>query len=216
MGLLTAAIIVGLGYVTCRLYNKYKEKQREVEALEGSLGQWSSTYALEPADTKLVNDCSSCLNNYLGNSTFEEKLRGRTLEEKKTAAVEIAEKLARTMDVEVASIEVRPDSEMGGSYGMELCDATGKISIALNELQLEADPDRFLFTILHELRHAVQDSSIRNNKWGFSDERVAQWLYSNQNYVQARCRADFKAYQNQIVELDANTFADAVIRKLNK
>lgn len=216
MGLLTTAIIVGLGYVTYKVYNNYKEKQKEVEALEGSLGQWASSYTLEPPDTKLINDCSTCLNSYLNNSTFEEKLRGKTSEEKKNAAIELTEKLARTMDVEVASIEVRPDSEMGGSYGMELCDATGRITIALNELQLEADPDRFIFTILHELRHAVQDSSIRNNKWGFSDERVAQWLYSNQNYVQASCRADFKAYQSQIVELDANTFADAVIKKLNK
>ena len=63
----------------------------------------------------------------------------------------------------------------------------------------------------HEFRHCVQYNSISDNKKGYSNERIAQWIYSLNNYVAVEYMEDMAGYESQIAEVDANNFAEAVM-----
>lgn len=211
----TIAIITAVtAAVATRQYVKLRNKNEEIDSLLRALNQYSSSYAFEKCDMPMINECSKYLHKYLGNSSLAEKLEGLTREEQKRIIENFVSELAKRMKVRLSSINIQPLG--GGTLGAEIVDNDGNIQLYLNEDLIDADPDRLVFIMLHELRHAVQDSALRNDVWGFSDERKAQWLIGNQQYVCADSEAKFRAYYFQILENDANAFAKAVLEVSSK
>lgn len=206
----TIAIITAItAAVATRQYIKLRNKNEEIDSLVRVLNQYSSSYAFEKCDEPMIRKCSQYLEAYLKDSSLADKLAGKCREEQKQIVDALVMQLARRMKVNLSAINIQPLS--GGTLGAEIVDDKGKIELYLNEDLIDADPDRLVFIMLHELRHAVQDSALRNDVWGFSDERKAQWLIGNQQYVSADSAAKYRAYYFQILENDANAFASAVL-----
>lgn len=193
-----------------RQYIKIKNKDEEIESLIQSLTQYSSSYSFETCDKVIINECQNYLKSYLNGKTFAQILQGKSTEEKKRITENLVSELSKRMKVQINTLNIQPLN--GGTLGSEVVTDDGQIVLYLNECLLEADPDKLVFVMLHELRHAIQDSSLRNDIWGFSDERKAQWLIGNQQYVRVNSQAQFRAYYYQILENDANAFAEAVLK----
>lgn len=213
---ITTTIAVITAITTCisvRQYVKLKNKNEEIDSLLVALNQYSSTYVFEKCDEAMINDCQKFLSSYLNGKSFAQMLEGKTDTEKKQITEKLVSELAKCMKVNVSAINIQQLSE--GTLGAETVDDSGNIILYFNADLLSVDPDRLIFIMLHELRHAVQDSSLRNDVWGFSDERKAQWLIGNQQYIRGDSQSKFRAYYYQILENDANVFASAVL-KTNK
>ena len=84
------------------------------------------------------------------------------------------------------------------------------VTIYLNEVLLVADPEQLVKTMCHELKHCVQYQSLTNNIWGYSPQRIAQFLYSWREYVSCDSRESYEAYLKQIIEIDANKYVDRI------
>ena len=209
----TIAIITAITTaVSVRQFVQLKNKNEEIDSLIIALNQYRSSYSFEKCDMIMIRDCRKYLERYLHDGSLSCKLQGKTREEQIRIIESLIEKLAKCMKVKVGSINIQ--SLAGGTLGAEIVDDAGNIQIYLNENLIETDPDRIIFVMLHELRHAVQDSSLRNDIWGFSDARKAQWLIGNQQYVAGDSQAKFRAYYYQILENDANSFANTVMKSV--
>jgi hypothetical protein len=207
----TIAIVTAItAAISVAQHMKIKKKNEEIDSLLRSLTQYSSSYAFEPCDKLLIRDCQQYLKVFLGNRTFAQILQDKTIDEKKKITQQLVVELSKRLKVNISAINIQQLS--GGTLGSEVVDDEGNIILYLNEAMYDVDPERLIHVMLHELRHAVQDSSLRNDIWGFSDERKAQWLIGAQQYVQADSDAKFGAYSLQILEVDANAFADAVFK----
>ena len=209
---LTVAIITGVATATSvivRQYRKIKAKNEEIESLVNALTQYSSTYAFEDCDRPMIEGCRLTLQNFLNGQSLSQKLEGKTQEEKTRIVTDLVNKIAAEMQVDVAALHIQ--TLAGCTMGCEIVNEEGRIELYLNDILIDLDPDKLVFVILHELRHGVQDSALRDDKWGFSDMRKAQWLMGNRQYVRADAETKFRAYQHQIVENDANEFAKAVL-----
>lgn len=191
-----------------RQRKKRIEAEERIKALMKSLNQYTNSYALEPCDEKMIDGCRKRLKKFLGGQSFKQKLEGKTMAERREELKKLVETMAEEMKVEVDHLII--DASQDGMYGYQRLDENGERTIFLNELLLAADPDHLVFTVLHELRHGVQTSSIYKDVWGFSNERKAQWMCSYANYVEGN-QLTYTAYVNQIIELDANLFADTVL-----
>lgn len=209
----TIAVITAItACVSVRQYVKLKNKNEEIDSLLAALNQYSSTYAFEKCDKAMIDKCQKFLSSYLKGKSFAQVLEGKTDVEKKQITEKLVSELAKRMKVNISAINIQQLSE--GTLGAETVDDQGNILLYLNADLLAVDPDRLVFIMLHELRHAVQDSSLRNDVWGFSDERKAQWLIGNQQYVRGDSKSKFRAYYYQILENDANAFANAVLKNI--
>ena len=194
-----------------RLYCKIESKQKEIESLQQSLGIYADSYAFEDCDEQMINECRNRLNKLLAGQTFKQRLDGKNIDEQRTILKQIVNEMADSMKVRVDNLIIEPKESL--ILGSEQMNEKGEITLFLNEALLIVDPDKLLFTLLHELRHGVQDTSFRNNKWGFSNQRIALWMCGLRNYVQPN-ENSYNAYFNQVLEIDANKFADTVL-KLN-
>lgn len=206
-----AAITAVTTVISIRQYNKLKEKNKQVESLITALNQYATTYAFEECDKPMISSCQQFLDRFMNGKTYAQMLQGKTTEEQKHITEKLIAELAKRMQVNIGEIHIQPLA--GSTLGAEVVDNSGKIIIHINELLLQADPDHMVFVILHELRHAVQDSAIRNDVWGYSDARKAQWLVGNQQYVNPENVSEFAAYEGQVLENDANAFAREVLKK---
>ena len=68
-------------------------------------------------------------------------------------------------------------------------------------------------TIVHELRHAVQHKAISldsDDYWNTTEQTRIEWAHNFANYIPYE--VDPVGYKNQIVERDANTYADEVMK----
>ena len=184
----------------------------EIESLRKALKQYAQTYSFEKPDIKLINKTRKYLDKKLNRNYEAEFAAYKTMEEKKRFALEIAQELAKCMNVNVD--EVRFDDLGQSTNGVTEVYEDDKLRVVLNEALLVADPMQLVKTTCHELRHCVQIRSLTKNKWGFSSQRIAQWLYSWKNYVCASTET-FNAYVSQIIEVDANAFAEAVMDDKN-
>lgn len=213
-------VILGVSVATGALITAFaRQRKKRIEAEEKlnaviqSLNQYTSSYAFESCDEKMIDGCRNRLKKFLGGQSFKQKIEGKTMAERREELKKLVETMAEEMKVEVDHLII--DANQDGVYGYHRLDENGERTIFLNELLLVADPDRLVFTVLHELRHGVQTSSIyKENVWGFSEERRAQWLCSNANYVEGN-QLTYTAYATQIIELDANLFADTVLKTQN-
>lgn len=206
----TIAVVTAItACVSVRQYVKIQNKNEEIDSLIVALTQYSSSYAFEECDKPMIRDCSQYLQQYLKKGSLTDRLRDKSEAERDQIVKDLVNQLAKRMKVKVGEINIQPLA--GGTLGAEIVDDSGNIKLYLNADMLSLDADRMVFVMLHELRHAVQDSALRNDIWGFSDERKAQWLVGNQQYVKADSKSKFTAYYHQIVEYDANAFAQAVL-----
>lgn len=192
-------------------YSKLKSKQEEIDKLEQSLNIYADSYAFEACDEQMINECQNRLNKLLAGQTFKQKLEGKTIDEQRAILKQIVNEMANAMNVRVDNLIIEAKDSL--ILGSEQMNKKGEITLFLNEALLIVDPDKMLFTLLHELRHGVQDTSFQNNIWGFSDQRIALWMCGLRNYVQPS-ENSYIAYSSQALEIDANKFA-ATVLKLN-
>lgn len=188
-------------------YIEVKKKNEEIEALRRAITQYSQTYSFEPCDEKLIKKCRTYISNKFSGTIESEFSKYHSMNERKQLASEVAQELADVMGVNLDEVTFEELGLFTRGYAIS---ENGKTSIVLNEAFLVADPQQIIKTICHELRHCIQIQSCRNNKWGFSPQRIAQWLYSWQHYVECDSIEKYEAYQKQIIEIDALNFAEAV------
>ena len=120
--------------------------------------------------------------------------------------------LAKEMGVDVNDIKFEDLGPYMRGYAQTRQDSIG---IVINRAVLLSDPEQTVKTICHELRHCLQFCSLLDNKHGYSDARLAQWLYSWEHYQSCETDADYCGYVAQVIELDANLFANSVFNALN-
>ena len=188
-------------------YREVKRKNSEIEALRMAITQYSQTYSFEACDEKIIQKCRTYLNNKFSGTIEDEFSRCQSMEDKEQLASEIAQELAECMGVSLDDVKFDELGLFTRGYAVSENDRT---TIVLNEAFLVADPRQIVKTICHELRHCLQFQSCKNNIWGFSPQRIAQWLYSWQHYVECDSIEKYEAYQKQIIEIDALNFAEAV------
>lgn len=188
-------------------YREIQEKNKEIDALRRSLNAYAETYAFENADEELVKRCQSKIKELFNGGIEKEFNKYQTVEEKKVFARKIALELAKSMNVQVDNIEI---ADLGPyTRGVAIPDRN-PVTICLNEVLLVADPEQLIKTMCHELKHCVQYQSLTNNVWGYSPQRVAQYLYSWERYVSCDSRECYEAYLMQIIEIDANKYVDRI------
>lgn len=190
---------------------KYKEIQRLNETLNAfrrSLEVYSETYSLETPDDVLVRKCQATIQELFHGDIEKEFAKRETLEEKKAFAQDVIRELANCMSVTLDEVVIKNL----GEYTYGTTDSENGKTIWLNEMLLIADPEKLIRTMCHELKHCVQIQSLTNNTWGYSDVRIAQYLYSLKYYVQGDTYESYEAYRKQIIEIDANKFADEVFK----
>lgn len=188
-------------------YRETQEKNREIEALRRSLNAYAETYAFENADEELIKRCQSKIKELFNGGIEKEFNKYKTVEEKKAFARKVALELAKCMNVQVDNIEF---ADLGPYTRGAAVPDRNPVTIYLNEVLLVADPEQLVKTMCHELKHCVQYQSLTNNIWGYSPQRIAQFLYSWREYVSCDSRECYEAYLKQIIEIDANKYVDRI------
>lgn len=188
-------------------YRETQEKNKEIEALRRSLNAYAETYAFENADEELIKRCQSKIKELFNGGIEKEFNKYKTVEEKKAFARKVALELAKCMNVQVDNIEI---ADLGPYTRGAAVPDRNPVTIYLNEVLLVADPEQLVKTMCHELKHCVQYQSLTNNIWGYSPQRIAQFLYSWREYVSCDSRESYEAYLKQIIEIDANKYVDRI------
>lgn len=181
-----------------------REKDKLSEAIKG----YTLTYSFEGPDEDLISKCRHYLEQRFGGNYDQVFAQYTFLEERKRFALQIAWELAEQMDIQVDSIDF--SENMIPNNGGYVDPRGGRLKVVLNPLLLD-DPKSLISVMCHEFRHCVQYNSISDNKKGYSNERIAQWIYSLNNYVAVEYMEDMAGYESQIAEVDANNFAEAVM-----
>ncbi|MBQ3594426.1 MAG: hypothetical protein II981_03340 [Bacteroidales bacterium] len=194
-------------------HKEVKQKSAEIEALSRSLNGYAETYIFENADINMIHNCKNTIEELFGNdigNIEKEFAKRKTIEDKKRYAQEIVHKIAGSMNVRIDAIKIEnlPVCLYGVAYTNDEND--DMYGIMLNEILVIDNPIQFVKTTCHELRHLVQYQAILNNIWGFSNQRIAQYMYGSkkENYVD---EGSMDAYKKQSIENDANKYADAVM-----
>lgn len=194
-----AAVLAAIGIYQC-----IKKKNKEIEAAIAALETYSQTYAFESCDVDVINRVSNYLRLNFKNDYESVFNSYESLDEKKVFFQKVAMEIAAEMQLDLNSCSITSIDDFTRGY----TNSDGK-SIVINEVLLIADPKQAVITLCHELRHCMQFQAINDNKWGFSPERLAAWLYSFQRYSESQ--DEYVAYVNTIVEVDANKFANKVV-----
>lgn len=188
-------------------YRETLEKNKEIDALRRSLNAYAETYAFENADEELIKRCQSKIKELFNGGIEKVFNKYQTVEEKKAFAHKVALELAKCMNVQVDNIEI---ADLGSYTRGAAIPDRNSVTIYLNEVLLVADPEQLVKTVCHELKHCVQYQSLTNNVWGYSPQRVAQYLYSWERYVSCDSKECYEAYLMQIIEIDANKYVDRI------
>lgn len=211
--LLIGGLVVAVSTTVAALIEKYGELQSknvEAETLRQALVQYASTYDLENCDVEIIDKCRHILVRHF-NGRYKETLESlKSMEEKKNFICEVALELSKAMKVDIGKVEFEElDLNTFGYANRE----EGLPYVVLNEYLLIADPRQLVQTLCHELRHCMQYQAINNNVWGYSPQRVAQWLQSLSSYVPCVSNEAYDAYTLQIIEIDAEKYALTIISK---
>jgi len=185
-----------------------QEQQEVMEAVVRLSQEYSEGYSLTDVDEILKNAAVKCLNRECPHGLAERLSQYTTHDERKDSVEKLVYQLADSMGVELEGVDISddmPDNVLG------LYHEQGYLCI--NAVVMEADPERVLMTITHELRHGVQYQACLKNRdiWGFSTQTKAIWYYNITHYIDE----PFEIYENQPVEYDANYFANEVIQSYN-
>lgn len=191
-------------------YQEVKKKNNLIEKYIDTLKTHAETYSFEQADIKIINSCKVYLKNKFCNGYEQEFMKYTTIEDRKVFTQSIAYELASIMGVKVDEIIVE---DIGDYTRGATVTEDGVIKIYLNEALMIADPELLVKTICHELKHCVQFQSFTNNIWGYSDAKIASWLYSWEHYHSSDSPESYLPYYYQIIEIDANKTTDLIFSK---
>ena len=143
------------------------------------------------------------------------RIKSASNKERIALMTEFADRLAKEYGLDI-EVDVTVDNvQSWGAYNWEQRKAVFNIALLMvdgNHEQFDYCVRETLDTIIHELRHAVQHKAINEpGFWNVSDERRVAWADNmvGGNYIPAT--VDARAYANQPIELDAFTFAAAVM-----
>lgn len=203
--LVTAAVSAAVRHYN----NKVKRANEALDKLAKVLGQYADAYLFEDCDKVVINEVKQYTKRLRAKGKLSEIMQSMNLKDRKDYISKVVCEIAFIMKVELSDINI---IDLGPyTFGQSYVD-DGKYKIDLNEVVLIADPDRLLQTVCHELRHLQQMQSLSDDKWGFSNNRKAQWILAFNNYVQADSDSEiqYTAYVMQSIEIDANKFANEV------
>lgn len=195
-----------------KYYAAVKEKNRQISSLQTALASFTQTYQFENVDNQIISNCKDYLQKIFGGDIAGRYAKLSTVEKKEQFTKDVVNGLAKEMGVDVNDIKFEDLGPYMRGYAQTQQDSIG---IVINRAVLLSDPEQTVKTICHELRHCLQFCSLLDNKHGYSDARLAQWLYSWEHYQSCETDADYCGYVAQVIELDANLFANSVFNALN-
>lgn len=203
--LVTAAVSVAVTHYR----TKVAAKNADIDKLRTSLEQYASTYQFEPCDAPVIAAVRKYISGLRAKGNLSGIMQDMDLNDRKAYTARVVRDIAKAMDIGIDDINI---CDLGLFVHGAAYNEDGRFKIDINEALLIADPDALLNTICHELRHVQQLQSLMHDKWGFSNQRKAQWMASFDNYVNVdeRNEAQYAAYERQPIEVDANMFAEAV------
>jgi len=187
--------------------NKIAKTNEALKKLEQSLGQYANAYQFEDCDRPVIDAVKQYIKRLRARGKLSVIMDSMDLEDRKDYIKRVVRDIANIINIELSEISIRYLGEytFGQSYVEE-----GKYKIDLNEVVLMADPDHLLQTVCHELRHLQQMQALCNDRWGFSNNRKAQWMKAFNDYVNPETDMQYTAYRLQSIEVDANNFAKEV------
>ena len=189
-------------------YEAVQSKNRQIEAIRKSLQGYVMTYTAEAADVTMIDNCRNFIKSTFGDGIDETFNRLDTVEQREQLAVQTAREMAGIMGINVREVLIDDLGLCTRGYTQQCEDG---VKVVLNRAVMLADPQQLVKTMCHELRHCVQLSALQNdNPWGFSDARLAQWLYSWVNYIPGEQQDAYEGYATQAIETDASWFASRV------
>ena len=190
-------------------YRKLKRARGDIKRIVDVLQMYATNYESEQADVKLINETNQYLVRRFPNGIEAAFSQCGTLEERREMARRLAMDIANIMNVDISEVEF---AELGpcmcGFYNHD------NKTIVINDCHLVEDPYEMVKTICHELKHAVQATAITDNRWGYSDARVAMFMLNWEYYV--RYEDSYMAYVAQPIELDAQKFENEAIANVPK
>ncbi len=198
-------IAVAIAYKIREYLREIKAEQDEIDStLERLSAEYKESYSFSDVDQKLINDAALCLRRECPHGLAQRLSQYKTHQERKESVKKLVYQMAESMGVELEDVLIEddmPDGMLGQYQSGYIC---------INAVVMEADPERILMTIAHELRHGVQFQACLEGKdqWGFSTETKAIWYYNIQYYISY----PYEKYVKQPIEYDADTFANAVIQ----
>ena len=194
-GIVIVIAIVIADRIRQYIANVQKEQQEIIDAIDKLSNEYIDSYSFSPADEQLIVDTVNCLNTICPHGLQERLNQYNTHEERKVYAEKVVQQLANAMGVKLEGVII---SDEMPDYVLGLFHEQGYLSI--NAVIMEADPERILMTIVHELRHGVQYQSCLKDQdqWGFSNETKATWYYNWNNYIDE----PFELYKKQPLEYD--------------
>lgn len=195
-----------------KYYAAVKEKNRQISSLQTALASFTQTYQFENVDNQIISNCKDYLQKIFGGDIAGRYAKLSTVEKKEQFTKDVVNGLAKEMGVDVNDIKFEDLGPYMRGYAQTRQDSIG---IVINRAVFLSDPEQTVKTICHELRHCLQFCSLLDNKHGYSDARLAQWLYSWEHYQSCETDADYCGYVAQVIELDANLFANSVFNALN-
>lgn len=203
--LVTAAVSAAIAHYS----NKVARVNAALDKFKTALAQYATAYQFEECDKPVIEAVRQYVKSLRSKGSLSEIMSKMEVNDRKAYMQKVVREIARAMNVEVHGINI---VDLGpNTFGQSYVD-NGKFMVDLNEALLIADPDRLLQTVCHELRHLLQMQALSDDKWGFSNNRKAQWMIAFQNYVQAEgdIEMQYPAYIMQSIEIDANKFAAVV------
>lgn len=172
-------------------------------------------YKPDVCDTKMIANCQEMLRQFFDEPAdaqlymrIEQKMAGMDNEQKKVLLHNIAVKACQAMNVSISEIRF-DDIQSMGCYNP----ANDSITISNAYLCQDICNVEMVKTIFHELKHATQYKAIGRdgNVWGYSQEKLIDWVNNFQNYV--RSDIDPEGYFTQPIEIDSFGFECSVVPK---
>lgn len=210
---ITISIVILFGVTTYAVdrYIRKKRKDKQIELIKVN----SDVEYKEAADVELINTCRQYFKQRFNNRYEAIFSNCSSAEERRDRALQVAYELAHMMNIDVDEISIMKFDDC--TNGSADYDGNSKqVSVSINAMLLD-DPTQFVKTLCHEFMHCVQYNSINDasagkpNRWGYSFERVALWLYNINNYKRCDSPEDYFEYRTQPIENEANWFSDSVI-----
>lgn len=216
---ITLSVIVGVSLtaVAVGTYNHIKKIREEsdfqrmqIAALVESINQYTESYQFEDCDQEMIGKCRKLVSRTFSTDINAKFRQIESLEERIELFKSFAVDLANEMNIQID--EIRFEELHPTQYGQMAIDDDGKFVVTLNVFLLEYDCKQLIQTLCHEYRHVLQTQALQNNLWGYSPQRLAQWLYSSDNYLNPYTEAVYLAYRSQIIEIDAIKFSEEVLK----
>lgn len=211
--LIIGGVAIAIALVIAARIIHYKEvveeQQERINIIVQKMSEeFANSYHFVECDRKMINDTVKMLLSECPEGIQERLLSFGSHEMRKEYVEDLVRHIADVMGVELEGVEITddmPDCTLG-LYQQGY--------ITINEVHIEADPERLLHTIIHELRHGVQFQACQEGKdqWGFSTETKAYWYKNFVLYVDE----PYELYVNQPLERDANTIAEEIINRFNQ